>query len=37
MAVYQIMTEFLGLPEVNSCGLVKNDHMSNYLSQLQQN
>ncbi|MGM0421512.1 MAG: CsgG/HfaB family protein [Pseudomonadota bacterium] len=35
MAVYQIMTEFLGLPEANSCDLVKNDHMSNYLSQLQ--
>lgn len=35
MGVYQIMTEFLGLPEADSCSLVKNDHMSKNLSQLQ--
>lgn len=37
MAVYQIMTDFLGLPEDNSCGLAVNDHMSQQLPRLQTN
>lgn len=35
MAVYQIMTDFLGLPEENSCRLVETDDMANYLEQLE--
>lgn len=31
MAVYQIMTDFLGLPKVEGCDLVETDYMSNYL------
>jgi curli biogenesis system outer membrane secretion channel CsgG len=34
MSVYQIMTEFLGLPTAESCALVENDHMASYLKQL---
>lgn len=34
MAVYQIMTEFIGLPVAPSCGLVETDHMATYLEQL---
>lgn len=34
MAVYQIMTDFLGLPVSESCGLMKTDHMSSYLQEL---
>jgi curli production assembly/transport component CsgG/holdfast attachment protein HfaB len=34
MAVYQIMTEFIGLPEEQSCGLVETDDMQEYLQQL---
>jgi len=34
MAVYQIMTDFLGLPTSESCRLVETDHMSTYLEQL---
>ncbi len=33
MAVYQIMTEFLGLPGGDSCALVKNGNMASYLKQ----
>jgi curli production assembly/transport component CsgG/holdfast attachment protein HfaB len=33
MAVYQIMTEFLGLPGGSSCALVKNGNMASYLKQ----
>ena len=31
MAVYQIMTDFLGLPEAPGCSLVESDHMASYL------
>ncbi|MFP4098077.1 MAG: CsgG/HfaB family protein [Alphaproteobacteria bacterium] len=31
MAVYQIMTDFLGLPEAPGCSLVENDAMASYL------
>jgi len=31
MAVYQIMTDFLKLPEAKGCGLVETDHMASYL------
>ncbi len=31
MAVYQIMTEFLGLPKSEGCALVENQHMASYL------
>ncbi len=34
MSVYQIMTDFLGLPVENSCGLVETDDMAKYLEQL---
>lgn len=34
MAVYQIMTDFLGLPEAPDCGLVETDHMGPYLSEI---
>lgn len=34
MAVYQIMTDFIGLPQEKSCGLVVTDDMANYLEQL---
>ena len=34
MAVYQIMTEFLGLPVAESCDLVETKVMQNYLEQL---
>jgi hypothetical protein len=32
--VYQIMTDFLGLPASESCRLVETDHMASYLEQL---
>lgn len=35
MAIYQIMTEFIGLPEEKSCGLVETDDMQEYLKQLE--
>lgn len=31
MAVYQIMTDFLGLPKAEGCDLVETDYMSNHL------
>ncbi len=31
MSVYQIMTDFLGLPVAEGCAKVENDHMSSYL------
>lgn len=34
MGVYQIMTDFLGLPASESCRLVESDHMASYLEQL---
>lgn len=34
MATYQIMTEFIGLPAEQSCGLVEADDMQDYLKQL---
>lgn len=34
MAVYQIMTDFIGLPVEKSCGLVETDDMEGYLEQL---
>lgn len=34
MGVYQIMTEFIGLPAEQSCGLVETDDMEHYLEQL---
>lgn len=34
MGVYQIMTDFLGLPTSESCSLVVTDHMASYLEQL---
>lgn len=34
MSVYQIMTEFLGLPVTEDCGLVTSDHMASYLKQI---
>lgn len=37
MAVYQIMTEFLKLPEAKGCGLVETDHMASYLNQISPN
>jgi len=36
MAVYQIMTDFLNLPEAPGCSLVENDHMESYLNIEQQ-
>lgn len=33
MAVYQIMTDFLGLPKEQECALVKTDFMDTYLKQ----
>jgi len=33
MGVYQIMTEFLGLPTSDRCRLVETDHMASYLEQ----
>lgn len=32
MAVYQIMTDFLGLPSSQECGLIKTDHFKDALS-----
>tara|TARA_R110002124_G_scaffold233406_1_gene398673 strand:+ start:26953 stop:27783 length:831 start_codon:yes stop_codon:yes gene_type:complete len=32
MAVYQIMTDFLKLPEAQGCGLMENDSMESYLN-----
>jgi len=37
MAVYQIMTDFLGLPEAPGCSLVENDYMESYLDTSQPN
>jgi curli production assembly/transport component CsgG/holdfast attachment protein HfaB len=34
MSVYQIMTQFLGLPVTEDCGLVTSDHMASYLKQI---
>lgn len=34
MAVYQIMTGFLKLPEAKGCGLVETEHMSSYLKNI---
>ncbi len=34
MAVYQIMTDFLQLPEGKGCGLVETDHMASYLGDI---
>jgi curli biogenesis system outer membrane secretion channel CsgG len=34
MAVYQIMTDYLGLPSKSGCELVKTGHMASYLEQL---
>lgn len=34
MGVYQIMTDFLRLPEAKGCGLVKTEHMASYLKNL---
>ncbi|MBI2235084.1 MAG: curli production assembly/transport component CsgG [Micavibrio aeruginosavorus] len=34
MAIYQIMTDFIGLPQEMSCSLVETDTMANYLEQL---
>ncbi len=34
MATYQIMTDFLKLPESKGCGLVKTDYMSSYLKDI---
>jgi len=34
MGVYQIMTDFLGLPQSDSCGLVKTDYMASYLEEI---
>ncbi len=34
MSVYQIMTDFLGLPVTDGCDLVETDHMAQYLKQL---
>lgn len=34
MAVYQIMTDFLKLPEAAGCGLVETDHMASYLENI---
>ncbi len=34
MAAYQILTEFLGLPVMDGCGLVETDHMSSYLEKI---
>lgn len=35
MSAYQIMTDFLKLPEAPGCSLVKNDHMGSYLDATQ--
>src|SRR5262249_28676835 len=35
MAVYQIMTDFLGLPSEPECALVKTNYMDGYLQKLQ--
>ena len=34
MAVYQIMTDFLGLPQTEHCRMVESDHMASHLNQL---
>jgi curli biogenesis system outer membrane secretion channel CsgG len=34
MSVYQIMTDYLGLPEAPGCGLVETNHMDSYLEQI---
>ncbi len=34
MAVYQIMTDFLKLPEAPGCGLVETNHMASYLQEI---
>lgn len=34
MAVYQIMTDFLAIPEAKGCGLVKTNHMDSYLENI---
>jgi curli production assembly/transport component CsgG/holdfast attachment protein HfaB len=34
MTVYQIMTDFLKLPEAKGCGLVETEHMSSYLKNI---
>ncbi len=34
MAVYQIMTDFLKLPEAEGCGLVETNHMASYLKNI---
>jgi hypothetical protein len=31
MSVYEIMTDFLGLPVAEGCAKVENDHMASYL------
>lgn len=36
MGVYQIMTDFLGLPESDGCDLVETDHFANYLKESKQ-
>lgn len=33
MGIYQIMTDFLGLPGVGGCDLVQTDHFANYLEE----
>lgn len=37
MSVYMMMTEFLGLPVTEDCGLVTSDHMAGYLKQIAPN
>lgn len=34
MAIYQIMTDFLGLPGPAECGVVKTDHFASYLEEM---
>ena len=34
MATYQIMTDFLGLPQTEHCKLVESDHMASHLNKL---
>ena len=34
MAVYQIMTDFLGLPQTEHCKMVESDHMASHLNKL---
>jgi len=33
MGIYQIMTDFLGLPTVAGCDMVETDHFTNYLEE----